>query len=427
MSHQYTFVPGMKPTKTTKPRRATTNEAITLLMTDEWKGVLRFDEFRRVIVAVNPPVALEAETTKLTDADLIAISAWFNFKCRIAGSETVAQAALVVARRQPFHPILDYLDACKPGPPLLDTLASRVFGCTPGIADEFLKRTLVGAVRRLRKPGCRMDTTLVICGKQGLKKSTSVEELFGEDFTRSQMPDLGGKDASVALAGFWAVELAELDRIIRAETSTVKEFLTRKYDDYRAPYGRTDERYPRQVVFVGTSNDEDFLRDATGNRRFWPIVATKVDVELIRANRDAIWAEASALEAAGFPHWFDEKDEARAEAAREIHVVESPYHERVAAYCRGKDWVHSDDCYDQAIAKGNALLVAQKSRRETMGVADTLKRLGCTRQSKFNRKGWAVPNALKEGVASKEDQEAQEAAASASDLKKFVNWVNGSN
>jgi len=391
--HLYTFTPGQISGMKTK--QATLNDVVGHLLSGDWRNVLHFDEFRGRVVAVDPPMALDAERDRLTDADVSAIVAWLNFQGHLAGVDTVTSAVLLAARQNRFHPIRDYLDSCKLGPtPLLPNLASRVFGCEPGIADEFLRKTLIGAVRRIRRPGTKLDTTLTIVGAQGIRKSTFVAALGGEEFTRSQMPDLASRDASIALAGFWFVELAELDRIVRAETSTVKEFLTRTHDDYRAPYGRVDERHPRQVVFIGTSNEEDFLRDATGNRRFWPILANCVDVEFIRAHRDEIWAEAAALEAEGVPHWLEAEAEALAERAREAHVQEDAWHHPIREYLLGQDWVHWEDVYRKALASGIQGGLAHVGRREQMRVADTLRRLGCSQVRRNGRKGWLVPQVL---------------------------------
>lgn len=389
MIHEYTFVPGMRSTTVKKPVKTTINDAVWMLSTAPWAGVLRFDEFSKQVVAVGPPLKLEAETGRLSDEDLAAIGAWLNYKGKLAGADMVASAALLAARKNPFHPIRDYLANCQQAAPtgLLDTLATRVFGCDVGIANDFLRMTLIGAVRRIRQPGAKLDTMLVIVGKQGRLKSTFVAELFGPAFTRSQMPDISSKDASEALRGYWAVELAELDRVIRAETDTVKEFLSRTNDDYRRSYGRADKRYPRECVFIGTTNEQSFLRDPTGNRRFWPIAAEHVDLDFVRANRDAIWGEAAVREAAGEQYWLDAEGDAAADEVRAAHVTEDPWHERIADYLHGRQWLTNEDVYRNVIAG----LTANYGRREQMRIGDTLRRLGCAPEKRNDRRGWLVP------------------------------------
>jgi predicted P-loop ATPase len=240
-----------------------------------------------------------------------------------------------------------------------------------------------------------MDTTLVLTGEQGALKSTLVSELFGAEFTRSQMPDLANKDASAALRGFWAIELAELDRIVRTETSTVKEFLTRTSDDYRPPYGRLDQHFPRECVFIGTCNDEDFLRDSTGNRRFWPIKVNRIDLEYLRLNRDAIWGQAAALETAHAQHWLDEAGDQKANDARGVHIVHDPWHNKISTYLQGRELVTTEEIY-RCVLSGD---IISFGRSEQMRISDTLKRLGCkaktvTEKSGRQQRAWLVPGAL---------------------------------
>jgi len=231
----------------------------------------------------------------------------------------------------------------------------------------------------------------VLVGKQGARKTSFVRSLFGHEWSRSQMPDLASKDASVALAGFWGVELAELDRVLKAETSTVKEFLTRTYDDYRPPYGRTDLRFPRECVFVGTVNEWEFLRDPTGSRRFWPIAVERASTDWVEEHRDEVWAAAVALEAGGAAHWFD--DESALEDMRQSFVETDAWHEKIAAYCKGKDWVQGVEVYTFIGGK-----IEQMDQRAKRRVGDTLRRLGC--EPLFKRidgsvvRGWRVPGDL---------------------------------
>jgi putative DNA primase/helicase len=136
---------------------------------------------------------------------------------------------------------------------------------------------------------------LVLHGAQGAGKTSFVRVLYGREFSRSQLESLEKKDASQGLCGFWAVELDEMDRILRGDQTVVKGFITRVFDDYRAPYERTQGRYPRECVLIGTTNDDEFLVDPTGARRYWPIPADQVDLTYLGQWRDAIWGEALAL------------------------------------------------------------------------------------------------------------------------------------
>ncbi len=397
-AHRYTFTPGDRPNG--KKDKVTFATAIADLVThSQWAGVLQYDEFRRRVVAVNPPMKMDCELDNggLSDEDGQAVAAWFEVEnMSLIGGDMAYKATLQASRRNAFHPVREYLDSCVASASaangILDTLASRALGATDPQADEFLKKTLVAAVRRIRHPGCQMDTVLVLYGGQGVKKSTFVRELFGPKFVRSQMPELATKDASQALNGFWAIELAELARIVTSENSTVKEFLTRPFDDYRPPYGRVDMRFARQCVLIGTTNDEDFLSDATGNRRYLPIGVTgKIDIAYVMTHRDEIWAEACALETADYPHWFE--DETSLDAAREQFVRQDPWHESISDYLKGKDMVTSNEVLRFAVGDGTNDLL-KVTRKEQMRIADTMKRLGCVTERVGNSRAWRVPPIL---------------------------------
>jgi predicted P-loop ATPase len=399
-AHVYSFTPGDRPNGE-KNKISFASATADLVTHQEWAGVMQWDEFHRKPYAINPPVRLDAERGGLSDEDGNAIAAWFEVNgTHLIGGDMAYKAAVQAARRNPYHPVKEYLDkvcAENTGPySILDTLAERVFGATDPQANEFLKKTLVAAVRRIRSPGCQMDTVLVLHGGQGVKKSTFVRELFGPEFVRSQMPDLASKDASLALNGFWCIELAELTRIVNSESSTVKEFLTRPFDDYRPPYGRTDQRFARQCILIGTTNDQDFLSDATGNRRYLPIACIgKIDVEFVQSHKDEIWAEACVLEAAGYPHWFE--DETAIEESRTPFVREDAWHSAIEDYLRGKESVKNEQVFRDVIMRGDGDLL-KYTHKEQKRVADTLKRLGCTQKVvKIDGKAtrlWFTPDAI---------------------------------
>jgi hypothetical protein len=398
--HVYTFTPGDRPNG--KKDKITFAVAIADLVGHRaWDGVLQYDEFRRRVVAVNPPMRMDAEKDNggLSDEDGSAIAAWFEVdNMSLIGGDMAYKAALQASRRNAFHPVREYLDSCVNTVPvkngILGTLATRALGATDVNANEFLKKTLVAAVRRVRHPGCQMDTVLVLYGGQGFKKSTFVRELFGPQFVRSQMPELSTKDASQALNGFWAIELAELARIVTSENSTVKEFLTRPFDDYRPPYGRVDMRFPRQCVLIGTTNDEDFLSDATGNRRYLPIgVNGKIDIDYVIAHRDEIWAEACLLESAGYPHWFE--DETLIDASREQFVRKDAWQEHVGEYLKGRTEVTNQEIFKFVVMNGEEDLL-KYDRKVQMRIADTLKRLGCVgKKSAGGERVWTVPDKIR--------------------------------
>lgn len=189
---------------------------------------------------------------------------------------------------------------------------------------------LVAMVARIMQPGCKHDHVLVLGGAQGIGKSTACGILGGE-YAGDNMPSIrdGAKEAGLYLKGHWLVELAELAPSRKAEAEDLKAFLTRATDEIRAPYARRADLVPRQCVFVGTTNETAFLRDASGGRRFWPVTCcAKIETEALAEDREQLFAEAVAAFRAGESWHLSRELEQQAaieqEAAREEHPWEQP-------------------------------------------------------------------------------------------------------
>jgi predicted P-loop ATPase len=262
-------------------------------------------------------------------------------------------------------------------------LSTRIFATGDSRYNTCLGYALIGAASRMKRPGCQCDSMIVLCGPQGVGKSSFIRDLYDQKYVRSQMPALDNKDASEALNGFAAIELAELDRILRSENSTVKEFLTRTFDDYRPPYGRVSQRFPRQCTFWGTTNEDDWLRDVTGARRFWPIPVNSVDLAYTRENRKAIWKRAFMYANARAQYWFDDDhvlDDLRAPLEeRDIWT------DKVEKYLENKTEVRLADVYSVAVSVNG---VASAGRKEQLRIAGILRRLGWSKCHTRFGKAW---------------------------------------
>ena len=159
---------------------------------------------------------------------------------------------------------------------------------------------LIAAVRRIREPGVKFDTILVLEGKQGAGKSSAIRILAGSDnFSDQDILTLDGKAQMELLEGVWFYELCELEGLSRADISKVRAFASRSVDQGRAAYARFKETRPRQCVLIGTTNDDKYLRDMTGNRRFWPVKVKKIDLQSLERDRDQLFAEAAYWEEKG--------------------------------------------------------------------------------------------------------------------------------
>ena len=220
---------------------------------------------------------------------------------------TVSRSVGAVAREITVHPVRDHLGALAwDGVPRIETWACRYLGAEDTAFNRSVGALwLISAVARIFRPGVKADHMLVLEGPQGARKSTALKILAGEDWFTDELPDLGSKDAAMHMQGVWIIEIAELDAIGKAEVSRIKAFLTRTTDRFRPPYGRYTIEVPRQCVFAGTVNPDTYLRDETGNRRFWPVRCGTIDIDALARDRDQLWAEAVARFRAGAIWWID--------------------------------------------------------------------------------------------------------------------------
>jgi predicted P-loop ATPase len=387
------------------PNKVTRNALIDIFSkSEDWSGCWQYDDFAKQIVCVDPPIRLDAEDEGLSPDDVSDIVSLLEFGEVESNEVEVTRAIHSASRRLRFHPVREYLASLPPGDPaLLDDLGRKLFGDERKVtlpkgevyaANEFLRRFLVAAVRRILEPGCQVDSILILYGPhQGEGKTKFVEHLFSKPFMRKGLPaDLANRDASHALRGNWGVELGELASLLRTEKNAAKDFISWTEDQYRQ-YGNGERVCsPRQCVFVGTTNDDDFLRDATGNRRFWPVSIPKgwsIPLDWVAEHRDAVWAAALSIALTDEPHWFSREEEDSLHAAREQFIETDAWQDKIEAYCRGKDVVKAADVFQHL---GGEL--KDFDRRKLLRVTDTLKRLGCRTGLHRGQKAWLVPTKL---------------------------------
>jgi len=238
----------------------------------------------------------------LRDVDYSGVRNYIECVYGIVSSQKVDDALALEFEKKKFHPIREYICAQKwDGIPRVNTLLIDYFGAEDNTYTRAaIRKTLVAAVARVFEPGIKFDTALILVGEQGTYKSTFVKKLgmewFSDTFTTVQ-----GKESFEQIQGAWLIEMAELSGLKKAEVESIKHYISKREDMFRPAYGRTVETYKRQCVFFGTTNNKDFLRDPTGNRRFMPIdvrpeYATKsVNDDLTQDEVNQIWAEAYQL------------------------------------------------------------------------------------------------------------------------------------
>ena len=260
---------------------------------ERWAGVISFSAFSSKIVKLRTP-PYGGGTGDWGDIDDIRVMKWlaqqYNLRVKVS---SVIEAVSVVAHDNSFHPVRNYLNKLEwDRVPRLDTWLNTVMGVTQsGYSAKVGKRWMISAVARVMRPGCKADSVMILEGGQGEGKSTALSILGGDWFMDTPFA-LGDKDGFQAIRGKWIIELGELDSFNKAESTKAKQFFSASTDTYRESYGRRTNDVPRQCVFVGTTNQDEYLKDATGNRRYWPVACTRVNLDLLREIRDQLWAEA---------------------------------------------------------------------------------------------------------------------------------------
>jgi predicted P-loop ATPase len=202
-----------------------------------------------------------------------------------------------------FDPVCDYLSSLRwDGAPRLDNWLTAYCGAPDTPLNRAIgRKMLIAAVRRARNPGCKFDYIIVFESyQQGVGKSTVLKILAGEEnFSDAEILGLDKQEQQEAVQGVWIYEIAELEGLTKAEVTKVKMFASKTHDMARPAYGRDRRDLPRRCIFVATTNDDKYLRDTTGNRRFWPVKTPLIDLEAISRDRDQLWAEAVLAESAG--------------------------------------------------------------------------------------------------------------------------------
>lgn len=264
-----------------------------------------------------------------TDSDMSALKVYLDQVYGIWSPTKVKEALIAVAAERAFHPVKDYLNQLPKwdGVERLNNLLINYLGADDtAYSRAVIRKTLVAAVARIYKPGTKFDTVLILNGPQGVGKSTFFARLGHKWFSDSlTLTDMRDKAAAEKLQGYWLLELGELAGIKKADVETVKSFVSRTDDKYRASYGVNVESHPRQCVIVGTTNSENgFLRDITGNRRFWPVRVSHNSPNKAwqLTDIDQIWAEAVAAYRTG-EELFLKGEEAQLALSQQADAMET--------------------------------------------------------------------------------------------------------
>lgn len=285
------------------PKKTTDNIIIILENDPMLRGKLRFDEFsnRVQVVGALPwdSQRAAAEVRSWTDNDDAGIRHYLEKAHGITGVNKILDACSLVCHRHTVNAVRDYLNSLPAwdGVPRLDTLFVDYLGTEDNAyVRAVARKSFAAAVARAMLPGVKYDTMPILAGPQGIGKSTLLR-IMGGDWFSDSLGTFEGKESYELIQGSWLLELGELNGLSKAEMGVVKQFLSKVADIFREPYGRRTREYPRRCVFFGTTNEAEFLRDKTGNRRFWPVDCginqpTKSVFTQLAAEALQIWAEA---------------------------------------------------------------------------------------------------------------------------------------
>lgn len=297
------------------------NVAIILDNDSKLAGCLAINDFQHSLVAVKDlpwRKIWNKEEQAWSDADDALLRHYLERCYGIGGKDKIFDGVNVTAQKHAFHPVRDYLESCDwDGVPRVDELLIRYLGAEDSeYTRSVTRKHLVASVARIMRPGTKYDQVLAIRGEQGIGKSTLIARLGGPWYSDT-FTTVSGKEAYEQVQGVWAVEIGELAGMKKSEVETTKLFISKTEDRFRPAYGRRIESFPRQCTFWATTNELQFLRDTTGNRRWWVVDTPNTPVanlweELTPGTVKLIWAEAVELWRKGEPLWLDRRLEAEA-------------------------------------------------------------------------------------------------------------------
>lgn len=357
-------------------RHKSTGNCFLLLENMDLKECFRLNEFTKEVEIAHPVPWSKKCGRPIQESDLIEIVRWLEgvgqFGINLQMCMSVVQA---VAEQHSYHPLQAWLLSLKwDGQPRIDKWISYYLGCE---ADPYLEaigaKFLIGCVARVSDPGCKFDNMLILEGPQGILKSSCLEVLFGRDYFTDEIADFGSKDAAMQLQGVWCVEIAELSTFTRSAAERIKEFVSRRVDRLRPPYGRILVKWPRTAVLVGTTNaSAGYFQDHTGNRRFWPVTCVKIALDDLRKAREQLWAEAVSRYLTSDKWWLEGQEIELASVEQNARYDEDAWHGLIADFVSGRSSITTHEILVTCLS----IPIPQISDGSKKRVARTLSSLG---------------------------------------------------
>jgi predicted P-loop ATPase len=327
------------------------------------------------------------------DADVLTFLEYLQARLTSLSSGIAHEVVAARARESRFHPIRDYLEShCWDHEPRVGGWLATYLGAEANPYTAKIGRMfLVSMVARVMQPGCKVDHMMILEGPQSIGKSKACAILGGTWFSDS-LPDLHNDPVRVSqhLRGKWLIEVGELSATRRADAEAQKAFITRQIEAFTPKYGRGEVREPRQCVFIGTTNPEganEYLKDQTGGRRFWPVLVTTIDTVGLTRDRDQLFAEAYHMYQAEENWWPTpefEREHMRPEqeARREADAWGEPIQQWLSRLCASEVTLVE-------VARGAlAMQVERLSRPYQQRIASCLREAGWIARRDTTRRWW---------------------------------------
>jgi len=318
-------------------------------------------------------------------------------------SEDCGQIVQHLAKQATFNPVAEYLNGCAAlydaDSALLDAVATTYLGADLPLHQTFIRKTLIAAVARALNPGCKVDTVCILSGPQEAGKS-SFWSILACDWFDDTIGSVSDKDERLKLHQSWFIEWAELESVFsRKDMSAVKAFITTQHDMVRPPYGRAVKSFARPSIIVGTTNHDEFLRDPTGNRRFWvvPVKVPFIPLNELMIERDRIWAAATHAYHAGEPWTLsaDQKQAAR-EAVKEFETSD-PWDSVILEFIQNLPKVTASEILESALKMD----IDRQDKAAQMRVTNLLKGAGWTTSREVvhgkRLRFWFPPSSIETG------------------------------
>lgn len=351
--------------------------------------LVQFDMFALEIQFVRSPPWRHAEPGALwTDEDDTQLAAWLQGQgITVRGRCIVADCVAVVAHEKPIRPVREYFSTLTwDGIDRIDSWLEAYLQArgNPDYLSAIGRCWLLSAVAPIMQPGCKVDHLLVLESPQGQFKSMLAEMLaVRPEWFADFIGDVRHKDAAIQLAGKWILEISELAALRGPAVEATKAFISRFQDVYRPPYGRRAVTIPRQCVFLGTTNDKAYLRDRTGNRRYWPVRCGVIDIAALKRDREQLWAEALARFQAGEEWWLTHDVEQVAAEEQNKRLPQSEIDVRVMGFLD-----HIADAGCEEVTTHQVYTEALKLDPDCDDYLENTRRLGYQLSAALKHAGW---------------------------------------